>query len=327
MKRTISDVARLSGVSTGTVSRVLNNRPGVKPTTREKVLRVIKEVSYIPESAARDLPRGRSLTIGIHIYEKGLHLAPFSVLFFHDIMKRILEKGGRLIDLPSMDNGLPCTNVDGIILHGAHKGDPRIDFLEKKNIPYVLIGHDLGKSWISPNDIDGGRQVAKYLVSCGHSSFLHITGRLDSQCNNDRYKGFVGELSALGVDFLSSNLISNVATSLEAYRAFNKYIISNKSGYESSTAIFASSDEITIGVIAAIEDSGKSVPADYSIVGYDDMPEIGNSLTTIHQNIPRLAATALELLLEQINGKEPRSVTLPVQLIIRNSSGINIKNI
>lgn len=326
MKRTIHDVAELSGVSTGTVSRVLNNRPGVKLTTRDKVLRVIKELGYVPESAARDLSRGKSLTIGVHIYGKGLHLAPFSVLFFQNVMKNVLEKGGRIIDLPSMDNGLPFTNVDGIILHGAHQGDPRIDFLEQKKIPYVLVGHDLGKSWVVPDDIDGGRQVAKYLVKCGHRSIIHITNRLDNQSSADRYKGFSGELTSSGIEFSPKNLISNVSTSLGAYRAFNRYIKSNRSGYESSTAIFASSDEIAIGVVAAIEDSGRSVPGDYSVVGYDDMPEIGSSLTTIHQDISSLASTSLELLIEQIEGKPPRKVTLPVQLIIRNTTCVNIKN-
>ncbi len=222
---------------------------------------------------------------------------------------------------------MPYTNVDGIILLGAYQGDPRIEFLDRENIPYVLVGRDFGKSWVAPDDIDGGRQVARYLLQCGHTSIIHATGQLELQASADRFVGFSRELKKSGIKLSPDRILSNFPSSLAAYRAFSKFIIEKHEIFEDSTAVFAGTDEIAVGVIAAIEDSGKIVPADYTVVGFDDMPEIGSHFTTIHQDIPFLAETSLNLLIEQLEGAEPRCMVLPVQLIVRNTSGINLRSL
>lgn len=326
MKATINDVARISGVSIGTVSRVLNDKPGVKPSTRDKVKKVVSELGYIPESAARDLSRGQSLTIGVHLYRGGFHMSPYSVLYFQNIMREIHERGGKVIDLPSRSDGLPTVNVDGILLHGAYQGDPRIDYLDREGIPYVLIGHHMGSSWVSPDDFDGGRQAAEYLLKCGHSSIIHATGRLDMQGSADRFRGFNTALRERGMEVPLEKVLTKMTTSLDAYRIFSQFIKNRKTLFNESTAVFAGTDEIAVGIIAAIEDAGKTVPGDYSVVGYDDMPEIGSNLTTVHQDIPGLAGRSLEMLMDRIEGREPPSVLLPVQLVVRETSGLNIRS-
>ena len=326
MKATIHDVARISGVSTGTVSRVLNNKPSVNPVTRERVKNAVKELGYVPESAARDLSTGSRLTIGIHLAEGTHHLTPFSLLFFQSVMRKTLGFESRVVDLPSKTDGLPSTNVDGIILLGAHKGDPRIEYLESKGIPYVLVGHDIGKCWVAPDDYDGGRQVAKYLTACGHKHILFVSFRLDFQNIMDRLRGFTDELESSGSTLSDSQIISEVDTSLDAYRKFSIYIKEHPKEIEQSTAIFACSDEIAVGVKAALSDNGYSIPKDFSLVGFDDMPELSEGLTTVHQDIPTIASIAIELLHEQIQGKAPSNRILPVQLVVRRSTGINLHN-
>jgi LacI family transcriptional regulator len=320
MKKTIHDVAELSGVSIGTVSRVLNNRPGVKSSTRIKVQEAVDALAYIPESSARDLPRGGSKTIGIHLIQGGLHLAPFSVLFFRSVMRRVVQCGDRLLDIPSRPDGMPAAGADGLILMGAHQGDPRIDYLEKENIPHVLIGHDLGLSWVSPDDVDGGRQAGNYLTRIGHRQIIHVAGHLGFQSCRDRLAGLQEALSTFSPGLKPLAVLENMDTTLDAYRRIQAFIRDEPETFRKATAIFCETDEFAAGVKAALEDAGYTVPGDYSIVGYDDMPEIGNNFTTVHQDIELLASTALELLQDQFSGNPPKSRVLPVQLIVRNTT-------
>ncbi|MBN2859129.1 MAG: LacI family DNA-binding transcriptional regulator [Sphaerochaetaceae bacterium] len=326
MKPTIHDVARLSGVSTGTVSRVLNNKPSVNPVTRERVKSVVRQLGYVPESAARDLSTGNRLTIGIHLAEGTHRLTPFSLLFFQAVMRKTLGIESRVVDLPSKSDGLPVTNVDGVILLGAHKGDPRIEYLESQGIPYVLVGHDIGRCWVAPDDYDGGRQVAKYLTDCGHKHILFVSFRLDFQNIMDRLRGFSDMLESVGCTLSDSQIISEVDTPLDAYRKFSTFIREHPEEMDRTTAVFACSDEIAVGVKAALYDNGYSVPRDISLVGFDDMPELSDGLTTVHQDIPATASIAIELLHDQILGKGPGTRILPVQLVVRRSTGINLSS-
>jgi LacI family transcriptional regulator len=327
MKATIHDVARVSGVSIGTVSRVLNNKPSVKPSTRERVQLAVDELGYVPESAARDLSTGSRLTVGIHLTEGTHRLTPFSLLFFQAVMRKALGFGARVVDLPSRPDGLPSTNVDGVILLGAHKGDPRIEYLEAQGMPYVLIGHDIGRCWVAPDDYDGGRQIARYLTACGHKQILFVSFRLDFQNITDRLRGFTDGLESAGSTLLESQIISDVDTSLDAYRRFSRYIREQPDQMERATAIFACSDEIAVGVKAALIDNGYSIPNDYSLVGFDDMPELSDGLTTVHQDIPEIASIAIQLLQEQIAGKAPETRIVPVQLVVRRSTGMNLRTL
>jgi len=326
MKVTIHDVAKKVGVSIGTVSRVMNNREGVKDSTREKVEQAVVELGYVPESAARDLQKGRGLTIGIHFTAGTLHLAPFSVLFFQSVMRKASSWGIKVIDLPSRADGLPLTNVDGVLLLGAHHGDPRIDFLEKEGIPYVLIGHHLGKSWVAPDDEDGGRQVANYLAGCGHENVLFVGSHLHFQNIIDRLKGFQTEWKRHGLILPQQRILSGVNTPLEAYRLFLGYMKENPLEWEQITAIFACSDEIAAGLRAALSDEGYALPADLSLVGFDDMPELATDLTTVHQSIPDIAEISIRILKRIIEGGEPEHQIVPVQLILRKTSGINLRS-
>lgn len=320
MKITIHDVAKMSGVSIGTVSRVINNKPGVKKATRIKVEEAVTVLKFIPESAARDLSRGGVKTIGIHLIQGGLHLAPFSVLFFRSVMRRVVSSGDRLLDIHSRPDGLPEAGADGLILMGAHQGDPRIEYLEKKCIPHVLIGHNLGESWVTPDDVDGGRQVGNYLIKIGHRQIMYVAGHFVFQNCRDRLAGLQAALDEFSPGLKPAAVLENMDTTLDAYRRMQEFIRDSLEKFRKITAIFCETDEFAVGVRAALEDAGYTVPGDYSLVGYDDMPEIGKSFTTVHQDIELLAETALELLQDQFLGNPPRSKVIPVQLIVRNTT-------
>lgn len=312
---TIQTVANLAGVSTGTVSRVLNNRAGVKAKTRETVLKAIKELKYQPDQIARELSFRQTIRIGLHIH--GIRrLTPFYMLFLEHLVKHLGSDGFRLEEIPSRSDGLPEYVTEGIVLFGAHDDDPRVEYLEKQGIPFVLIGHHEGYRWVSPDDFDGGMKATEHLLRLGHTRILHVTGGMQGQGEHDRYQGYKTALSKAGIEIDRSLLLDGEFTSLGGYRAVRKAIEENLN----FSAIFAASDEMAIGGIAALHDMGLSVPADISVIGFDDLPEIGERLSTIRQDIALIAQTATGLLKEGLAGEKVRHVKVPIQLIVRGTT-------
>lgn len=310
---TIGDVARLAGVSTGTVSRVLNDRPGVKAQTRSQVLATIKKLDYRPDVAARELSFRQTTRIGLNIAAGSRRLHPFFMLFLEHLISELQSDGFRLEEIPSNDAGLPERLTDGMVLFGAHDDDPRIPYLQKHHLPFVLIGHAEGVRWVMPDDYQGGLQATRHLLRLGHRDILHVSGLMNNQAFHDRYLGHCDALNEAGHDVQPQYLVDGDFTSLGAYRAVRQAFERGLS----FSAIFAASDEMAVGCLAALEDLGLRVPLDVSVVGFDDLPEIGAGLTTIRQNIGHLAALAVTLLREALDGKPMRHEVLPVRLIVR----------
>lgn len=307
-----------AGVSTGTVSRVLNDRPGVKRATRERVLATMRRLDYRPDLAARELSFGQTARIGLHVAaaERRFVLIPYFTLFLEHLIGELQNDGYRLKELPSGPDGLPEGLVDGLVLLGAQEDDPRLSFLQSRGVPFVLIGHSEGVRWVAPDDYDGGRQAAEHLVRLRHQEVVHVGGFAGSQAFFDRYQGFRDVLEGAGLEVSRAQLLDGGFTSLGAYRAL-------RAAYEKGlrfTAVFAATDEMALGVVAALEDLGLRVPADVSVVGFDDLPGIGDSLTTIRQDISHIASAAVSLLKEGLRGEPVRHETVPVRLVVRGTT-------
>lgn len=312
---TIADVAREAGVSTGTVSRVLNDRPGVKARTREEVRAAIERLAYRPDSAARELSRP-STRIGLHVASDSRRLIPFFMLFLEHLMSELQTGGYRLEELPSRDDGMPLHLSDGMVLFGAHDDDLRIPYLVERGVPFVLIGHCDGVRWVMPDDYRGGLEATRHLLRLGHREIVHVSGLMNHQAFHDRYCGYRDALAEAGIEAKPERLLDGDFTSLGAYRAVRKAL---EQGLAFS-AVFAASDEMAVGVIAALEDLGLRVPSDVSVVGFDDLPEIGEKLTTIRQDIPGIVRIAVALLREALDGKPIRHEVVPVKLIVRGTT-------
>lgn len=315
-KATIKDVADFAGVSVGTVSRVLNDRPNVRAHTRSLVINAIKTLNYEPDAAARELSGSSGKTIGLNIAQGTPRLTPYFFVFFESLLRTVKAEGYRFEEIPNKSDGLPERLPDAAVLFGAHADDPRIEFFQKSGIPFVLIGHGREFSSVCPEDFDGGYQAGRHLSRLGHTDIVHIGSYLSYEASLDRYKGFKAALEEAGVYHDSSFIIDGGGSALDAYRALMRFFRLGKQ----FTAVFAGSDEMARGAIAAIEDMGKKVPYDFSVVGYDDLPEIGAGLTTIHQNIPLLVETAITLLQEQFKSLPHRHVDLSVQLVARDTT-------
>ena len=311
---TIEDVATAAGVSTGTVSRVLNGRPGVSPTTKAAVLEVVARLGYRPDSAARQLSGGRGNRLGFHVSAHSGRFSPFYMLFMEHLAAHFQGAGYRLEDVPSRPDGLPATLPDGLVLLGVHDDDLRIPYLESRGVPFVLEGHAPGQRWVRADDYGGACAATEHLLRLGHREIVHVSGDPVGQAAFDRLRGYRDALQGAGVSALSP--LDGLFTVLGAYRAMRRFLELQTP----FTAVFAASDEMAQGTIAALEDAGRRVPADVSVVGFDDLPEFGEGLTTVRQDVAQVAGTAAALLQEALSGLPVRHVVVPVQLVVRKTT-------
>jgi LacI family transcriptional regulator len=314
-RATIRDVARLAEVSIGTVSRTLNGRSGVHPDTRRRVLAAVETLGFDPDPSARELSNRRPLRIGLSVAHGHRRLTPFFVLFLEHLTGHLASGGYRIHDVPSGRDGLPAEEADAFVLLGAHPDDPRIPHLEADGRPFVLIGHRAGCRSVAADDEAGGRLAAEHLLRLGHRDLLHVTGDLHQQVFADRSRGFAAALADAGI-VPGRPLASDELSALGAYRALRRHL----EGGGRPTAVFAATDEMAWGCRSAAHDLGLSVPLDLSLVGFDDLPEVGESLTTVRQDIGALARVTVELLHEALAGEPARSVRLPVTLTVRGTT-------
>jgi LacI family transcriptional regulator len=315
-RATIGEVARLAGVSTGTVSRVLNNRNGVHAKTRQVVLSAMQSLEYRPDQAARELSFRQTTKVGLSVGLGSRRLTPFFMLFLEHLITELQVDGYRLEEIPTRKDGLPERLTDTMILHGAHDDDPRIHYLQKHEIPFVLVGHGEGLRWVMPDDYNGGLEATRHLLRLGHKEILHVSGLMTNQAFHDRYQGYQDALKEAGIKAKRESLLDGDFTTLGAYRTVRKVYEKGSK----ATAIFAASDEMALGAIAALEDVGLKVPLDVSVVGFDDLPEIGEKLTTVRQDIQALAARAVALLKEGLRGEAVRHELIPIQLMVRGTT-------
>src|SRR5690606_11833467 len=313
---TIHDVARDAGVSIGTVSRVVNERGGVRQVTRERVLASIARLGYRPDRAARELSVRRPVTIGLSTAYGHRRLIPFFVLFLEHLLDELATSGLRLRDVPAGEDGLPTEPADAYILLGAHADDPRLAALERQGVPFVLVGHREGVRSVAADDVAGGRVAGEHLTGLGHRDVVHVTGDERSQIFADRLAGLRQALAAAGAP-PPTVLTCEDPSALGAYRALRAHLEGEGAGF---SAVLAAPDEMAVGCVAALGDAGRAGPRDVSVVGFDDMPEVGESLTPVRQDIAEVARVAVELLHEGLRGASVRDVRVPVRLVARGTT-------
>jgi LacI family transcriptional regulator len=311
---TIRDVARLAGVSTGTVSRVLNDRSGVHSQTRDKVLQVVERLDFKPLAAARELS-GRAETIGVMVMPRVWKFSPYFILLFEYLSDALWEEGFKLSELSLDSSGKPVGSAKGYVVLGAHDHDPRLEYLRQKYPKSVLVGVYQGMFWVAPDDPGGAYAATRHLLELGHTEIAHIGA--SGQVGRERFEGYRKALEEYGVPYNSElTLDDGEFGSLPSYRSVRK-------AWERGlrfTGLFAASDEMAIGAKAALEDLGLRVPRDVSLVGFDDLPELGHNLTTVRQDISEIARTVVRLLKEAISEAPPRGERVPVQLVVRETT-------
>lgn len=328
----IRDIARLSGYSLGTVSRVLNGHPNVSDKARMRVLKVVEEVGYEPNSNARFLKmQGRT---AIAVFVKGARN-----LLFADILERIqalLSEADEQADVVYLDED------ENEVLYAIHYqqvrhpkgmlflgGDPAFfkTSYGRVSVPGVLVTNTAAGlafknlSSVSTNDVEAAREVVEYLFSRGHRRIGIVGGnRALSQVSGRRLHGAEEALRAHGIE-------------LDYERDYEPCHFSMEEGYDAMvrlvmrspdlTAVFALGDAIALGAMRAVFDMGLSIPGDLSLVGFDGVNSSQFSiprLTTIRQDTRLIATRSVETLLACLGGEtKPVREMVPFQLLKRES--------
>lgn len=326
---TLYDVAQLSGVSYQTVSRVINNHPHVSKDTRQRVLNAIKELNYYPNRAAQSLVTRRSNTLEIITY--GTHYYGPSQMVY-SVERAARQLGYNLvfssIAEPSPDEiraalgSISGRMIDGIIMINPVMG---IDYDELMlccaGIPFVLVDTELG-SQIPSVVIDqhyGCRLAVEHLIARGHRSICEISGPLNWFGAVARHRSWQATLQAAGLPAGIS--VEGDWTPMGGYAAARRLLDESPR----FTGLIVGNDQMALGALRALRESGLRVPEDVAVVGFDDVPEAAYfepPLTTVRQDFAALGQQAVGYLIDLIEHPDitPHQRMLYPQLIERQST-------
>ncbi|MBP1932638.1 LacI family DNA-binding transcriptional regulator [Ammoniphilus resinae] len=343
MNSTILDIAKLAGVSTATVSRVLNNYPFVKEQTRNKVLEAIEALNYYPDLVARSMVKGRTYNIGLIVGTLG---NPFFAETSEVIIKTAEMYKCHVTLCVSEENetklseyvDLLCNKrVDGLIIGSIFKG-VTIPRLKSSNIPYVLYNRKNvfeDADYVIQDNFQAAYEAVNHLVRLGHRKIAILHGPQVFDSVAERLEGYYKALQD---------------AKLKTYDHFHQEVHFEKvdADLESSmnrmmedknrpTAIFATADFLALAAIEYLMNKGYRIPEDVAIVGFDNLRLSGHSmigLTTVGQRAEDMARLAVERLMQKIeqtvtgNSSEEDSwkIRLKPELIIRRSCGAHLKD-
>ncbi len=331
-KATIEEVAGLARVSIKTVSRVINDEPNVRASTRQRVVDAIERLRYRPNQSARSLAGTRSYLVGL-LYDNPS--SSYVTNIQEGVLDRCRGEGYELLIFPRnyVDPDLPRqvldmvaqARLDGLILTPPLSDNSKlVKMLDEQDIPFVRIAppdrSDPGRS-VFTNDREACCEATCYLASLGHDRIGYIIGHPDHAAVGTRFLGYKDGLERSGIEF-NPKITAQGFNSFESGESAARKIISLD---KRPTAIFAGNDDMAAGAMKMAHELGLSVPEDLSVVGFDDIPlarQIWPSLTTIRQPIREMADKAAELLLLQMRGEVMEELhTIPSTLVIRDSTG------
>lgn len=336
-KVNIKDIARLAKVSHTTVSRALNNKSRIRPETKEKILAIARELGYRPNLIAKSLVSKRTKTLGLVI----TNIAnPFYTELAQGIEKTATRLGYNIILCSTQSNiaiekqyieMLRSKGVDGIIFSSAHIEDPNIVSLAEEDFPVVLVNrrtyHPLVKEridYVGVDNVQGGYLAVEHLIRLGHQRIGVIGGSAESSVGQERLEGGKKALKTYGLAqreefFLEGNFLKR--SGYQRAKQFLKMA-------ERPTAIFATNDYMAMGVYQALLEEGYRIPEEMALIGFNDIEFSsmkGIELSTIGQKKFEMGATAVELLVERIEGSNhpqpAREVLLRPELIVRKTCG------
>jgi len=334
---TIKEVAKLAGVSTTTVSYVVNKTGFLKEETRKKVLKAIDELGYRPNIVARSLRSRKTGTVGLIVCDLR---NPFFSEVLQGIETYLGEKKYSLIvtntdydnkkEKESIDM-FSNKQVDGVIIVPGENSNQHVKFLTERDIPVVLLDkkiQNLNVDVVLVNNIEGSKQLTEHLISLGHKRIGIIAGPLNSTTGKERLEGYLKALRAHSISE-DKDLIKIGDFKKESGYLLTLELISLTSP---PTVIFACNNLLGMGAMQALKEKEICVPREIGLAIFDDLPwfsYVSPSLTGVAQPSFQLGETAGRLLFEQMRKrrKRPKEVVLDVQLKIRQSAGEGLRTV
>ena len=351
-RTTIEDIARLAGVSRGTVSRVLNHRPDVDRDTRARVLRVIEEQGYVPSLTAAGLAGGRNRLIGMVV-------PVFTWSILGDLIRGISEILNRtpyeLVlytfndedltrDRREVVNRLLATQLTAGLL-AVYPGalSAQLTDLYARGVPVVIIDdqREHVTPWVRGDDAGGAYSAVKHLIDLGHRRIAHIKGPNEYLVSQDRLRGYVRALEEAGIALDSTLILDGDFLPQSGYAGAQRLF--DLPVEQRPTAIFTAADQMAYGVFRAAEARGYSIPDDLAVVGFDDdapSAHVLPPLTTVRQPSFAMGQEGIKLLLtllaaadaDDLDGDQTTSaqpaprVVLPTSLVVRASCGAQVRS-
>ncbi|TYL53978.1 LacI family DNA-binding transcriptional regulator [Agromyces mariniharenae] len=326
---TLSDVARLAGVSLATASKAINGRDQVAPATRRRVIEAAEQLSFSPNQLARSLIAGRTGTVGLLTSDlEGRFVIPIlmgaeDAFGAGQVNVFLCDARGDAIREQHHLKALLNRRVDGIIVVGRQT-DPRPSLGKDIPVPVVYAyapSADPTDSSVTPDNVSGGRIATEHLLSTGRRRIAHISGDPTYAAAQDRAVGVRAALADAGLELVGDVMYSNWTEHWG--RAAAAMLLAQHPDVD---GIVCGSDQIARGVLDTLRDLGKEVPEDVAVIGYDNWEVLAiNSrpeLTSIDANLQQLGRTAAMRIFEAIDGTEPDAGVrqLPVRLVIRGST-------
>ncbi|NQD90777.1 LacI family DNA-binding transcriptional regulator [Paenarthrobacter sp. CM16] len=327
----IDDVAAEAGVSRGTVSRVLNGGHWVSPSALAAVNAAIKKTGYRVNPHARNLATNRANSVAFLLTETQERLFEdpnFAVLMrgaadalaVHDI-PLVLIMAGTDDEQRRATDFLTAGHVDGVLLissHGSRKGI--IADIIAAGVPAIACGVPLGfekkMGYVAADDYEGARDVLRYLHDGGRQRIATIAGPADTSGGTRRLEAYRDHQ---GAD-IDETLIAHGDYSRDSGAKAMRELLNRTQEID---AVFAANDLMALGAMDVLRDTGLTTPGDVAVVGFDDIKvsqEAAPPLTTVRQPFDRISEEMVRLLLDVISGKRPAAVTIPTELVIRESA-------
>lgn len=329
---TIEDIARMTGVSPSTVSRVLNGSKRVADDKRALVLAAVAEHNYRPNVVARGLARGRSMTLGVVVQDIA---TPFFANLLVGIEQGLDRSGYRSMFASTQwrtnDRSedrepfelLLDRRVDGLIVLAGQASDVYLRTIAEST-PTVIAARSvpgLEHRCITIDNVEGAYRITRYLIGLGHTRIAHITGHANHPDTSDRLVGYQRALDEAGIMFDQALVVEG---------SFHEQ--SGLEGVEQLlgrgvrfTALFAGNDQMAYGAMLALSSHNFRIPLDMSVVGFDDVSLSAYTLpplTTVRQPAVDMGRAAAEGLLLLIDGQEPTFPMFTTELVIRKSAAV-----
>ena len=331
---TLDEVARAAGVSAATVSRVVNGNPRVSPDVRQAVEAAVRRLGYIPNRSARSLVTRRTDTVGFAVLEHPSRL--FGDPYFPGIVSgvvQVLEEQDLelVLHIPQSDSSkrrlianLTAGSVDGVLVFGHHRDDLLPTYLQRQGIPMVLAGRplsDLPMSYIDVDNAGGARTAVRHLIDGGRRVVATIAGPQDAFWGIDRLAGYQAERSDHGLE-PDPALVEITDFTVEQGRHAILRLLQRRPDID---AVFAASEDLALGALAGVRATGRRVPDDIALVGFDDLPSSAASdppLSSVRQPAELLGREMATMLLAQMSTADwtPRHLVLATELVVRASS-------
>lgn len=331
MTVTLKDIAIRAGVTSATVSMVINNKPNISESTRKKVLKIAKELNYYPNVIARGLATKKSNAIGVIVPNLA---SSFVVRILQGIKStnRDLEYTVQLFDtVGQRENESQLfqrlareRRIDGVILISSHVTEEELQVFAQESVPSIIVARrceHLDSVYV--NNEQGAYDATEYLINKGHREIACVMSDKAGVPTENRQNGYLKALKKHGLTFRNELLFvvenENIEDGSNVFKKIRELS-------PMVTAVFVpAGDMVAIGIIKAAKHSGVKVPDDLAVVGYDDLPAaevIEPMLTTIRQPKLEMGDYAINMIVDKIEGREIgiKQKELPTKLIIRESA-------